>query len=49
LSSVEDVVLALGERLTPRAVDACRTAGWNRHQGNLALWLYARAARLAAA
>jgi hypothetical protein len=46
---VENVVVALAKCLTPPAVDACERAGWNRRQGNPALWLYARAARLAAA
>lgn len=46
---VENVVLMLATHLTPSAVDACSQAGWNPHQGNAALWLYARAARLAAA
>jgi hypothetical protein len=48
LSSVENVVLELARRLTPRTVAECQRAGWDRRQGNLALWLYARAARLAA-
>jgi hypothetical protein len=46
---VEDVVLVLAGRFTELAMDACSQAGWNRRQGNPALWLYARAARLAAA
>jgi hypothetical protein len=49
LEHVENVVLLLAGSLTQTAVDACSQAGWNRRQGNAALWLYARAARLAAA
>ncbi|MCU1345525.1 MAG: hypothetical protein JWL70_1791 [Acidimicrobiia bacterium] len=49
LAHVETIVLVLADRLTQPAVDACCLAGWNRRQGNAALWLYARAARLAAA
>ncbi len=49
LEYVEDVVVALANCLTASAIDACCRAGWNKRQGNPALWLYARAARLAAA
>jgi hypothetical protein len=49
LAHVETVVLALADHLTEPAMNACSQAGWNRRQGNAALWLYARAARLAAA
>jgi hypothetical protein len=49
LEHVEGVVLALANCLTEPAIDACCRAGWDKHQGNAALWLYARAARLAAA
>jgi hypothetical protein len=49
LEHVENVVRSLANCLTQPAMDACSEAGWNRRQGNPALWLYARAARLAAA